>query len=50
MVHIGGHIKYSIYAPSTTLAHKIPELVYKLKDKETVVFLYRLGVCGNLFN
>ncbi|KAK2626389.1 hypothetical protein QTJ16_004651 [Diplocarpon rosae] len=36
--HIGGHIKHSIHAPSNTLDHKIPELVRKLKDKETVVF------------
>jgi len=36
--HIGGHIKHSIHAPSSTLDHKIPELVRKLKDKETVVF------------
>merc|ERR1712093_870291 len=36
--HIGGHIKHSIHAPSTTLDTKIPELVRKLKDKETVVF------------
>lgn len=36
--HIGGHIKHSIHAPSNTLDYKIPELVRKLKDKETVVF------------
>lgn len=36
--HIGGHIKHSIHAPSTTLDTKIPELVRKLKNKETVVF------------
>jgi rhodanese-related sulfurtransferase len=36
--HIGGHIRHSIHAPSSTLDHKIPELVRKLKDKETVVF------------
>ncbi|PBP24118.1 putative Cdc25 family phosphatase Ibp1 [Diplocarpon rosae] len=36
--HVGGHIKHSIHAPSNTLDHKIPELVRKLKDKETVVF------------
>ncbi|KAH7314356.1 hypothetical protein BKA65DRAFT_439992 [Rhexocercosporidium sp. MPI-PUGE-AT-0058] len=36
--HIGGHIKHSIHAPSTTLDTKIPELARKLKDKETVVF------------
>ncbi|KAK0123486.1 hypothetical protein ONS96_010469 [Cadophora gregata f. sp. sojae] len=36
--HIGGHIKHSIHAPSTTLDTKIPELVRKLKDKDTVVF------------
>jgi rhodanese-related sulfurtransferase len=36
--HIGGHIRHSIHAPSHTLDHRIPELVRKLKDKETVVF------------
>ncbi|CZT12584.1 probable Putative protein-tyrosin-phosphatase [Rhynchosporium agropyri] len=36
--HIGGHIKHSIHAPSQTLDIKMPELVRKLKDKETVVF------------
>jgi rhodanese-related sulfurtransferase len=36
--HIGGHIRHSIHAPSHTLDHKIPELVRKLKYKETVVF------------
>ncbi|PMD13692.1 hypothetical protein NA56DRAFT_585144 [Hyaloscypha hepaticicola] len=36
--HIGGHIRHSIHAPSHTLDHKIPELVRKLQDKETVVF------------
>lgn len=36
--HIGGHIRHSIHAPSHTLDHKIPELVRKLKNKETVVF------------
>ena len=36
--HIGGHIRTSIHAPSSTLDYKIPELVRKLKDKETVVF------------
>ncbi|POS84095.1 hypothetical protein EPUL_003902 [Erysiphe pulchra] len=36
--YIGGHIKYSIHAPSTTLNAKIPDLVQKLKDKELVVF------------
>lgn len=36
--HVGGHIRHSIHAPSHTLDHKIPELVRKLKDKETVVF------------
>lgn len=36
--HIGGHIRSSIHAPSSTLDYKIPELVRKLKDKETVVF------------
>jgi rhodanese-related sulfurtransferase len=36
--HIGGHIKHSTHVPSSTLDHKIPELVRKLADKETVVF------------
>src|ERR1700733_7742690 len=36
--YIGGHIKHSIHVPSATLGHKIPELVRKLKDKETVIF------------
>ncbi|KAG0649469.1 Dual specificity phosphatase Cdc25 [Hyphodiscus hymeniophilus] len=36
--HIGGHIRHSIHAPSSTLDFKIPELVRKLKDRETVVF------------
>lgn len=36
--HIGGHIRHSLHAPSSTLDHKIPELVRKLADKEIVVF------------
>lgn len=36
--HIGGHIKSSIHAPSSTLDYKVPELVRTLKDKRTVVF------------
>ncbi|TGO11384.1 hypothetical protein BTUL_0111g00340 [Botrytis tulipae] len=36
--HIGGHIKHSTHVPSSTLDYKIPELVRKLKDKDTVVF------------
>jgi rhodanese-related sulfurtransferase len=36
--HIGGHIRTSMHIPSSTLDYKIPELVRKLKDKETVVF------------
>src|SRR6266536_3201135 len=36
--HIGGHIKHPTHVPSSTLTHKIPELVRKLADKETVVF------------
>ncbi|KAB8292578.1 hypothetical protein EYC80_008283 [Monilinia laxa] len=36
--HIGGHIKHSTHIPSSTLDYKIPELVRKLKDKDTVVF------------
>lgn len=36
--HIGGHIKGSSHIPSSTLDFKIPELVRKLQDKDTVVF------------
>ncbi|PQE23249.1 putative tyrosin-phosphatase protein [Rutstroemia sp. NJR-2017a BVV2] len=36
--HIGGHIKHSTHIPSSTLDYRIPELVRKLQDKETVVF------------
>lgn len=36
--HIGGHIKGSTNVPSNTLDYKIPELVRKLQDKDTVVF------------
>lgn len=36
--HIGGHIKGSSHVPSNTLDYKIPELVRKLQDKDTVVF------------
>ncbi|QSZ31897.1 hypothetical protein DSL72_001466 [Monilinia vaccinii-corymbosi] len=36
--HVGGHIKHSTHIPSSTLDHKIPELVRKLKEKDTVVF------------
>ena len=36
--YIGGHIKGSMNVPSTTLDHRIPELVRILKDKEKVVF------------
>ncbi|RAL58975.1 hypothetical protein DID88_009266 [Monilinia fructigena] len=46
--HIGGHIKHSTHIPSSTLDYKIPELVRKLKDKDTVVFHCALskGVVG----
>ena len=36
--HIGGHIHTSQHVPSTTLDHKIPELVRTLAEKEIVVF------------
>jgi rhodanese-related sulfurtransferase len=36
--HIGGHIFGSQHVPSHTLDYKMPELVRKLKDKDTVVF------------
>ncbi|KAF1834080.1 Cdc25 family phosphatase-like protein Ibp1 [Decorospora gaudefroyi] len=36
--HVGGHIKGSTWVPSSTLDHKIPELIRTLKDKDTVVF------------
>lgn len=36
--YIGGHIKYSIHAPSTTLNANLSDLVQTLKDKELVVF------------
>ncbi len=36
--HVGGHIKDSVHAPSTSLDHKIPEIVRTLADKEIVVF------------
>jgi rhodanese-related sulfurtransferase len=36
--HIGGHILGSQHVPSHTLDYKMPELVRKLKDKDTVVF------------
>ena len=36
--HVGGHIKDSIHAPSSSLDYRIPELIRKLADKEIVVF------------
>ena len=36
--HIGGHILGSTHVPSQTLDYKMPELVRKLKDKDTGVF------------
>ena len=36
--HAGGHIHTSQHVPSSTLDHKIPELVRTLSDKDTVVF------------
>ncbi|KAI4288600.1 MAG: hypothetical protein L6R35_002139 [Caloplaca aegaea] len=36
--HAGGHIRSSIHVPSSTLDHRLPELVRTLKGKEKVVF------------
>ncbi len=36
--HVGGHIHTSMHVPSTSLDHKIPELVRKLSNKEMVIF------------
>ncbi|KAL8941700.1 MAG: hypothetical protein Q9216_002073, partial [Gyalolechia sp. 2 TL-2023] len=36
--HAGGHIRSSLHVPSSTLDHRLPELVRTLKCKEKVVF------------
>jgi rhodanese-related sulfurtransferase len=36
--HVGGHINSSMWVPSATLEHRLPELVRTLRDKEKVVF------------
>lgn len=36
--HVGGHIRSSTWVPTSTLDHRLPELVRTLKDKEKVVF------------
>jgi len=36
--HVGGHIYSSTWVPSSSLDHRMPELVRTLKDKEKVVF------------
>jgi rhodanese-related sulfurtransferase len=36
--HIGGHIRSSIWVPSSELDVRIPELIRTLADKEKVVF------------
>jgi rhodanese-related sulfurtransferase len=36
--HIGGHIRSSIWVPSSELDVKTPELIRTLKDKDKVVF------------
>ena len=36
--HVGGHIHTSMHVPSSSLDHKIPELVRKLSGKEKVIF------------
>lgn len=36
--HVGGHIRTSMHVPSSSLDHRIPELVRKLSNKEMVIF------------
>lgn len=36
--HVGGHIYSSTHVPSTTLDHRIPELVRTLSKKDMVIF------------
>ncbi|KAL8996625.1 MAG: hypothetical protein Q9169_003907 [Polycauliona sp. 2 TL-2023] len=36
--YAGGHIRSSIHVPSSTLDHRLPELVRTLQSKEKVVF------------
>ena len=36
--HVGGHIRNSQHVPSTSLDHRIPELVRTLANKDIVVF------------
>ncbi|KAI5303560.1 hypothetical protein KEM56_007418 [Ascosphaera pollenicola] len=36
--HIGGHIYSSIWAPSSSLDAKLPELIRTLSDKKKVIF------------
>lgn len=36
--HIGGHIHSSMHVPSSSLDHRIPEIIRTLTDKEVVVF------------
>lgn len=36
--HVGGHIHGSTHVPSSSLDHRIPELIRKLADKDIVVF------------
>ncbi|KAA8650500.1 phosphatase YCH1 [Aspergillus tanneri] len=36
--HVGGHITSSTWVPSSSLDHRMPELIRTLKDKEKVVF------------
>lgn len=36
--HVGGHIYSSTWVPSSSLDHRMPELVRTLADKEKVVF------------
>ncbi|KAI4128035.1 MAG: hypothetical protein LQ338_002926 [Usnochroma carphineum] len=36
--YVGGHIRSSIHVPSSSLDHRLPELVRTLRGKEKVVF------------
>ena len=36
--HVGGHIKSSTHVPSSSLDHRIPEIVRTMAGKESVVF------------
>ena len=36
--HVGGHIRASTHVPSSTLDHRIPEIIRTMVEKEIVVF------------